>query len=57
MENYKGINKKGLAFHAEAKQKKLQRRKETNQTLCSRFSLRFVSFYKFFCSKDLEKIL
>jgi len=33
MGNYKGINQKGLVFHAEANTKELQRRKETKKTL------------------------
>jgi len=33
--NYKGNNQKGLAFHAKAKQKEIQRRKETKKTLLS----------------------
>jgi len=33
MGNYKGINQKGLAFHAEAKRKNYKEEKETKKTV------------------------
>jgi len=56
MGNNKSINQKGLAFHTDAKE--FQRKKKLRKPFeAPPFSLMFVSFYKFFCSKDLGKIL
>ena len=34
MRNYKGMNKKGLAFHAKAKQKNYKEEKKTRSRIC-----------------------
>jgi len=58
MGNYKGINQKGLAFHAKAKQKNyIEEKKLRKPYEAPSFSLMLVSFYRLFCSKDLGKIL
>jgi len=58
MRNYKGINQKGLVFHAEAKQKNYKEEKKLRKPYeVLPFSLMLVSFYRFFYSKDLGKIL
>jgi len=56
--NYKGNNKKGLAFHAEAKQKNYKKEMKLRKSYeAPPFSLLLVFFYRLFCSKDLGKIL
>jgi len=58
MGNYKGINQKGLTFHAEAKQKNYKEENKLKKPYeAPLFSLMLVFFYRFFCSKDLGKIL
>jgi len=58
MGNYKRINQKGLAFHTKAKQKNYKEEKKLRKSYeVLSFSLKLVSFYRLFCSKDLEKLL
>jgi len=58
MGNYKRINKKGLAFHAKAKQNNYKEENKVRKPYeAPLFSLMLVSFYRLFCSKDLGKIL
>jgi len=58
MGNYKRINQNSLAFHAKAKQKNYKEEKKIRKPYeAPPFSLRLVSFYRIFYSKDLGKIL
>jgi len=58
MRNYKGINQKGLSFHAETKQKNYKEEKKLRKPYeALSFSLMLVSFYRLFSSKDFGKIL
>jgi len=49
MGTYKGINQKGLAFHAEAKQKNYKENNKLRKLKLPSFSM-LVSFYRLFCS-------
>jgi len=56
MGNYKGINQKGLVFHAEAKQKNCKEEKKLRKLYeALSLSLVLVSFYRLFYSKILGK--
>jgi len=58
MGNYKIINQKDLAFHAEAKQKNYKEKNKLRKPYeAPPFSFMLMSFYRLFCSKDLGKIL
>jgi len=58
MGNYKGINQKGLAFHAEAKQKNYKEENKLRKPYeVLSFLLNACVLYRLFCSKDLERIL
>jgi len=58
MENYKGINQKGLASHTKAKQNNYKEENKLRKPYeVPPLSLMLVSFYRLFFSKDLGKIL
>jgi len=59
MGNYKRINQKDLAFHAEAKQKNYKKENKLRKPYeALLFSLMLVSFYRLlFCSNSWENIV